>query len=359
MPHPEKAQPAAPSRFRWRRLVQYRLRTLLIVMTILAAGLGWWSHKARQQRVAVEVIRSAGGLIIYDFEKRNLQRPSYWPAGLVDALGVDFFADVHVVDLQYDHSGPRYMGLNRWQSNTGTDAQMAHIGRLSKLRILRLGGATTDAGSSNIRGLTALEQLDLGSTRVTDAGLEHLEGLMALRRLSLDAVHLTDSGLKHLSRFSRLEQLNISRTRVTNAGLEHLAGMTALKSLSLRELPVTDSGLEKIKGLKSLEGLDLAQTRITDAGLEHLRAFTALIRLDLYGTQVTDAGLRHLRGLTSLQSLQLSDTQVTDAGLEHLRDLTALRKIDAVNTKITNAGVSRLKQALPNCEIETQPVYLE
>ena len=48
MPQSEPPQPAAtPRRFRWRRLVQYRLRTLLIVVTLCAAlfaWIGWLSY---------------------------------------------------------------------------------------------------------------------------------------------------------------------------------------------------------------------------------------------------------------------------------------------------------------------------
>lgn len=53
MPHPEPPRPVATSRrFPWRRLFQYRLRTLLVVTTIVAALFAWWSHNARQQREA-------------------------------------------------------------------------------------------------------------------------------------------------------------------------------------------------------------------------------------------------------------------------------------------------------------------
>ena len=41
MPHPEPPQPtAAPPRFSWRRLLQFRLRTLLIVTTKVAVWMG-------------------------------------------------------------------------------------------------------------------------------------------------------------------------------------------------------------------------------------------------------------------------------------------------------------------------------
>lgn len=83
--------PAARQPFPWRRLAQYRLRTLLIFMAVCAvlfALLGWWSHKARQQRASVAAIRARGGGVRYDFEMTS-RLPPHWPKWLVDALGVE------------------------------------------------------------------------------------------------------------------------------------------------------------------------------------------------------------------------------------------------------------------------------
>ena len=49
------------SRLRW---YQYRLRTLLIIMTVLAVWMAVISHRARQQKLAVEKIRALGGTVI-------------------------------------------------------------------------------------------------------------------------------------------------------------------------------------------------------------------------------------------------------------------------------------------------------
>ena len=43
----------------------------------------------------------------------------------------------------------------------------------------------TDAGLVHLKGLTKLQTLDLGSTKVTDAGLVHLKGLTQLQSLEL------------------------------------------------------------------------------------------------------------------------------------------------------------------------------
>ena len=44
----------------------------------------------------------------------------------------------------------------------------------------------TDAGLEHLKGLTQLQSLCLGNTKVTDAGLEHLKGLTQLQSLHLD-----------------------------------------------------------------------------------------------------------------------------------------------------------------------------
>ena len=90
---------------------------------------------------------------------------------------------------------------------------------------------------------------------------------------------------------------------------------------------------------------------LTDAGLKQLAGLKALKSLNLSGTKVTDAGLKHLAGLKALQKLDLEDTKVTDAGLKHLAGLKALRRLHLEDTTVTNAGISKLKRALPNCDI--------
>lgn len=49
-----------------RRFLQYRLRTLLILMLALAVPLGWWSYKAERQRKAVNALWKSGAGIDYD-----------------------------------------------------------------------------------------------------------------------------------------------------------------------------------------------------------------------------------------------------------------------------------------------------
>jgi hypothetical protein len=88
-----------------------------------------------------------------------------------------------------DRTLPGLTGLKslRVQKNPKIgDAQIATIGRLTKLEDLNLWGtAITDQGLRNLSGLTELRVLNLGATPVTDAGLEALKVLKKLKYVTL------------------------------------------------------------------------------------------------------------------------------------------------------------------------------
>ena len=105
----------------------------------------------------------------------------------------------------------------------------------------------TDAGLVHLKGLTNLEELDLGKTKVTDAGLEHLQGLTKLQWLSLQDTKVTAAGLVHLEGLTKLQWVGLAETKVTDAGLAHLKKLTKLQSLYLGETQVTNEGVKKLQ----------------------------------------------------------------------------------------------------------------
>ena len=187
MSQTQPSSPVTPRRFNWRRLFQFRLRTILILTTIIAVWLGWWSYKARQQREAVAVIRKTGGEVEYDASLPwtvGMKDPPQWPQWLLENIGVDYFGSVQAAFL----------------INTEvTDADLEHLKGLTALQGLGISNTkVTDAGLEHLKGLTALQKLTVSNTKVTDAGLEHLEGLTDLRWLLLDNTQVTDAGVARL-----------------------------------------------------------------------------------------------------------------------------------------------------------------
>lgn len=169
-------QPPA-RRFRWRRLFRFGLRTMIIFTTAVAIWLGVWLHKARQQREAVAKLEDVGAVVGYYNEKEdryndrfkeiNHDGPKYWPAWLVEALGIDCFDDIFDV---------RFPGQRTFHASQITDEQLVHIGTLRRLRLLDLKGTrVTDVGLENLWGLTEVQFLRLEETRVTEHGISRLQ----------------------------------------------------------------------------------------------------------------------------------------------------------------------------------------
>ena len=116
----------------WRHRFRVSVRTMMILVLALGAGLGWIVHRAREQRLAVRAILARGGMVEYDYQydavrDRRLPTGRPWePAWLQQLLGDDYFHTVVCV------------GLDR----VAEDADLAHVARLRHVKLLYLGGGS-------------------------------------------------------------------------------------------------------------------------------------------------------------------------------------------------------------------------
>jgi hypothetical protein len=151
----------------WRKYLRFSVRGLIVLVLVVGAGLGWIVHRADVQRDAVAAILKTGGVVSYDWDRRD----GAWisgakpraPSWLVDLVGVDYFG----------HAA--YVGFPLHPRAAATDATLAEVGRLTRLQRLDLcSSPVTDAGLVHLKGLTKLRYLDLAGTQVTDAGVREL-----------------------------------------------------------------------------------------------------------------------------------------------------------------------------------------
>jgi hypothetical protein len=152
---------STPRRWWNRRLIRLSLRMLMLLVLVLAGGLGWVVHRARVQRDAVAAIEKTGGRVVYHWQKTpagttavtNLKAEPPWPKWLVGHLGVDYFGHVELAFLG-EHA---------------TDDTMAHLGRLPRLEgmTVRRGSGVTDAGVAHLRDLVELNTIDLNGSNET------------------------------------------------------------------------------------------------------------------------------------------------------------------------------------------------
>ena len=126
-----------------RRWFQFSLRTLLVLVAVVAVWLALLVNAARKQREAVAAIEALGGRIVYEHGS-NLPPGPKW---LRELIGEEYFFRIIAV------------GLSSTQ--------------------------ITDSGLEHLEGLTSLQTLVLDDTQITDAGLEHVKGLTSLQTLVL------------------------------------------------------------------------------------------------------------------------------------------------------------------------------
>ena len=166
-------------------------------------------------------IERANGWIGYDSEPSrgvaDLEQKQWVSRWLADLIGVDYFRHVNTVGV----------------TPTGTGAELAHVGRLTRLKRLSLYGSfVSDASLAHLQSLTELTFLDLSNTNVSDAGLAHLTDLTNLMHLELSSTRISDKGLVHLKKLTKLNDLNLPATQVSEAGVHEL--QQALPSLRIK-----------------------------------------------------------------------------------------------------------------------------
>ena len=371
----------------FRRRFQFSIRSLLVLVVVVALPLSWLATEmraARRQTEAVTAIRTAtdgptkktalraddwrlpfAETVVYDYEidDAGVQRwPSQLPGPewLRKLLGDDFFISARFI----------WAGGSHW-----SDADLAQLEALPTLEVLVAGDGITDVGLMHLTHLVRLRHLYLTETRITDAGLRHLENLRNLSVLRLSDTHITDAGIASLAKLHNLEalaldntqvgdaglvhvkewpklgSLSLDGTQITDAGLAYLQGATELRRLFLNDTNITDEGLRCLQGLRQLREIGIGRTKVTDRGLGHLQGLTRLSYLCLNNTAVGDGGMKYVIGMANLENLPLEGTKVTDIGIEPLRGLIRLRDVWLDRTQVTDAGVKKLQQALLNCNI--------
>ncbi len=385
-----------------RRWFQFSLRTLLLLVALLALWLGWHAVQVRRQREAVLTIEELGGHVLYDYEwpRGSSNTPPNEPSWLARLVGVDQVHDVASVSLAHNKEV--------------TDADLRQLSDLKDLRDLNLGWTeVSDEGLAHLKRLRGLEHLYLEScSHVTDSGIAHLAGLTNLKELTVSGTRMSNAGMVHLKNLKKLEWLELTGVPVEDDDVQFLREFTNLKVLFFcrlgqscpspkvskatvdelrkclpkcdvvwkppevevesgktsedgrapkrRTLPdardfVVQNHDQAVAALQSLPAtvslrenravfVDLDNYGVTDEYLAPLRFLTGLEQLDLSRNSFGDAGLAHLAGLRELEVLHLDKTAVGDAGLKHLKGMKKLKTLYLSETRVTDKGLEALKE---------------
>ena len=253
-----------------RRRFRFSLRSLLVLVVILAIPLGWIAKERRQsqyekqfvdQMIETHSIRQHQFGGPYDSEPlRSEVKPQGWWRDLAR----------HVL-------GERHSSLMLFHDDPKS------LASFTKLRELRLYGQFSDA--TPLTGLKRLKILDLSGTNV--GNLQPLVGFNRLRSLYLDGTPVSD--LTPLARLKQLRSLALEGTSVSD--LTPLAGLDQLEWLGLSSTQVSD--ISSLGGLVNLKSLSLIATQVSD--LTPLAGLTKLTELDVTGTSVSTVQIESLQ----------------------------------------------------------------
>jgi hypothetical protein len=266
--------------------------------------------------------------------------------------------------------------------------------------IAYLGAGLTDEAIRLVAPFGTLIELDCTGTKVTDDGLAHLKGSKSLRKLRARCA-ITGKGIAHLEGCPSLEYLVVEPkvdaestvrsigklrqlkvlylygdaefrpewfdgwkhlqlrefvTEMSRVGDEHVTRLEPIQSLErvvLGDTRITDASMDSLLKLKRIRQLSLGDTAISDNALGRLRTHPSLEFLSAGRTKISNRGVADVCECRTLRTLYVRDTAIDDGAIEALSRARQLQSMDITGTRFTKSGVTRLKAALPKCEISS------
>lgn len=254
-----------------RRWFQFRLRTLLIAMTMCAIPMAWLGAEYRQtqrQQVAVEWVGSLGGWVRYVSSPARTKWGKFQEAIFGREVRQVFLPRMEVDDLA---PLAEFTGVTDLQIRNLTTSDLTSLRELTKLRELILyGDEMTDI--SPLGELRDLTTLDLGGKKIYD--LSPLAKLTSLERLGVGGARGRD-----LSPLASLQEVSVLQLYGEPVGdLAPLASLRRLQEVRILYQPVGSVlPLTRIPGLTTISLVDAEFEGLSSlakcASLRHLSVF--------------------------------------------------------------------------------------
>jgi hypothetical protein len=163
-----------------RRWFRFSLKTLLVMMTVLAVWLGLYAKKFRDRKEAVAAIETLDG-----------------------AMGIKYLGPEWLRKLINDEKyfwDPAGVHFNEPLTDGDLDHVVGYLTHFQRLRDLTLQGSTiTDNGLALLLPLREkLVWLDISNTPISDAAISDLKRFSGLRTLRLQNTRITPAGIAEL-----------------------------------------------------------------------------------------------------------------------------------------------------------------
>ena len=238
-----------------------------------------------------------------------------------------------------------------------SDEWMPHIAKLTNLRTLRFtnNGKLTDAGMEHLAGLKNLEQFSFVGTAITGKAYAKFDGFTKLIKVSHRGSSIDDEGLKQLcDHLPNLESISLAHAKFTDAGAVHFEKLTKLKGLEIGAHDATPKTLHHVAKLP-LEYLQLGEGFDSPECIPLIKGIASLKRLTFTSAKLLkDADVKLVAGMTQLESLEFSDLALTDESLPQLQAFSFLKTLRIVGRPKPYAPEmqAKIKALLPKVELK-------
>lgn len=185
--------------------------------------------------------------------------------------------------------------------------------------------------------------------------------------LSFD--HVANEELAAIASIKTLESISLDCCKFTGSDLKKLSTLPNLTKIQLTDSTIDDNAAKGLGTIKTLTTLKIHGNQFSDAGMKSICNLTSLTSLNLAkniddrqggkAATITDAGVGWLKGLKQLKTLNLSGNQITDGSLKTIQGMKTLERVNLSDTKLTAAGEAKLKEALPDCWVQTKDPFAE
>jgi len=222
------------------RFTRFRLRSLLLMVCLVAMLLSLWSNKANRQRRAVNVIHDYGHVVYWhEFPYRDLHDLKPGEARLVDysarpvgsillrrLLGDDYFQTVRLVSF-----------------------------------------SPTDEVMNVLSDLPEVNHVDLDGFRLTDEGFRKLATVTDLEDLSIEnATNLSSDSMSILEQFKNLKTLTIKHTPIDSRFIKFIANSKSLRQVYLYGTQLTKEDEKRLRDMLSHATVDVEEPTEYDGG---------------------------------------------------------------------------------------------
>jgi Leucine-rich repeat (LRR) protein len=333
------------------RLLQYRLRSLLAAVALIAVAispLAKWHRDWQAEQIIINGLKKEATRVGVRTEWRA---PGWLPESVAKVPGFRRLFD-HVSSIELD--GERFSSQSLAALESLKDLESFSIEK----------GSLSDSGFDSLASLKTLESLFLIGPHVSDEQLIRIAGLPRLKSLRLDNTSLTDTGLAALRNLHDLETLVIGSNSLSGKGLAQLKELSKLEALRVRGNRLEDRALPAIEQLQSLKYLELEDTPLSNLHLSGLRKLDSLqlsgnfrlasIRLSdlpaLMELRIKPGNVvaedraypaLQLKGLDNLEMVYVDCGRLSRSGLQDVLRLPRLATLELSNVKFRDGQVAQ------------------